>query len=304
MRAGLPISVVGHVAIVAVGFIALPYAVDTTTSEPTPMVPVELVTISETTNIRAAEESDEPEPVEEPEVAVEEPEPEPEPEQENEPTPPPPPEPEPEETEPEPVPEEPEPEEPEPEPIPAEEEEEPEPEPEPEEPEPEPEPEEPEPEPEEEEESFNLDRITSLVDKAREESPQRDEREDAGENPPEQAEQRRESAGLSSDLTMSEYDALRARMIECWRAPVDAPNPQELRVTVRVELNRDGTLAGQPRLQNQARINMSGDPYLKLAGERAIRAVQQCAPYSFLPEEKYSAWREIDMNFDPSEMMR
>lgn len=302
MRAGLPISVAGHAAVIAAGLIALPYAVDTTTADPAPMVPVELVTITDTTNIRAAEESERPEPVEEPEVAVEEPEPEPEPEQENEPAPPPPPEPEPEQSEPEPVPERPESEPEEAEPVPAEEEEEPEPE--PDEPEPEPAPEEPEPEPEEEEDSFNLDRITSLVDKAREESPQRDEREDAGENPPEQAEQRRESAGLSSDLTMSEYDALRARMIECWRAPVDAPNPEELQVTVRVELNRDGTLAGQPRLQNQARINLSGDPYLKLAGERAIRAVQQCAPYSFLPEEKYSAWREIDMHFDPSEMMR
>jgi len=274
VRAGLPISLIGHALAIAGGIIALPYVVETGDSEPVPVVPIDIVTIADETNIRAAVEDEEPEP--EPEPALEEAEPEPEepPAEQAEPLPPEP-EPQAEETEPEAV------------DIPDEE------------PEAEPEPEpEPEPAPPQREERFSLDRIASLVDKAKEDERPRDERDDAGDAPPERAEQARRAAGLGSDLTVSEYDALRLRMQECWRAPLDAPDPESLKVSVRVQLNRDGTLAAPPQLLDRTRINLSGDRYLRLAGERAVRAVQQCAPYSFLPPEKYSAWREITMNFE------
>lgn len=280
MRAGLPLSIVGHVVLITGGLIALPHMARSIDDTPVPTVSIDLVTISDETNIRAAvaEEEPEPEPVEEVEAAIEEDQPEEPPAEEVEET----------QAEPEPVAEEPE---PEPEVIDAPEEET-----VPEEPEPEPEPE-PKPEPKKEE-SFSLDRISSLIDKAKKDEKPKDEREDSGDAPPERAKEERQAAGLGTELTISEYDALRRRMQDCWRTPVDAPDPDKLAVSVRIQLNRDGTLAAAPRLMDRTRIQLSGDPYLRLAGERAVRAVQQCAPYSFLPADKYSVWREITMNFD------
>jgi colicin import membrane protein len=39
----------------------------------------------------------------------------------------------------------------------------------------------------------------------------------------------------------------------------------------------------------------------RAAAESARRAILQCAPYS-LPAEKYEAWADVIVHFDPSEM--
>jgi len=38
------------------------------------------------------------------------------------------------------------------------------------------------------------------------------------------------------------------------------------------------------------------------AAEAASRAIYQCAPYN-LPAKRYSDWRDINLRFDPREMM-
>jgi hypothetical protein len=45
------------------------------------------------------------------------------------------------------------------------------------------------------------------------------------------------------------------------------------------------------------------DTLSQIAAESAVRAVQICAPYDILPPEKYELWREIEFVFDPSEML-
>jgi outer membrane biosynthesis protein TonB len=50
-------------------------------------------------------------------------------------------------------------------------------------------------------------------------------------------------------------------------------------------------------------INSSGNPAFQAAAESAVRAVRRCAPYS-LPFEKYAAWQNVIVNFDPREMLR
>jgi hypothetical protein len=49
--------------------------------------------------------------------------------------------------------------------------------------------------------------------------------------------------------------------------------------------------------------NSGNSPYFQVAAEAAMRAVRRCEPYS-MPPEKYGAWREIILNFDPSQMFR
>ena len=69
-------------------------------------------------------------------------------------------------------------------------------------------------------------------------------------------------------------------------------------------LAQDGSLAQPPQLEPQTRTAAASNPYMRTAAEAALRAVNVCEPYRQLPVEKYEAWREIVMTFDPSKMIR
>ena len=114
-----------------------------------------------------------------------------------------------------------------------------------------------------------------------------------------QGERPRVGAGAQTGLSASEIDALRARMVACWRAPIDAADPDRLVVRVRFSLRRDGSLESGPDLLTP--INRA-DRALVVAGENAVRAVRNCAPYD-LPQERYDQWREIIFTFDPRQML-
>ena len=214
------------------------------------------------------------------------------------------PEPEPEEVEPEPVPETPPPTpEPEPEPLP---EPEPEPEPQPEEPEvveePEPEPEEPkvtppDPEPKPEPED---DPLAGLDDALLDLDPDKQERRQPNEVDEGQgAERDQERVGLGERLLANEEAAVLARMERCWVPLTGAPDASELVVSLRFELTREGALVEPPSVLNDREINRSGNAFWRVARDRAVSAVEDCAPYDFLSEERYSVWREFTMNFYP-----
>ncbi|MEQ9143513.1 MAG: cell envelope integrity protein TolA [Parvibaculaceae bacterium] len=277
MRIGLLVSAALHAGLLVLTLVALP---DTRPFEvaPTRALPVELVTIDEFTSLRDA-----PRPTPTPEPPAEEiaePEPEPLPEPAPEPVPAPDPEPAPA-PEPEPAPA------PEPEPAPeVKPEQEPEPEPEPE-PRPQPKPATPRAEPKP---AFDPTQIAALLDKLPDEEPQ-----------PQRAQPQRAAAtGAQAALTLSEIDAFKVQMRRCWSVPAGAANAESLVVQIKVYLRPDGSLAQPPQLINSARYN--SDSYFRAAADSAMRAIRRCAPFR-MPPDKYASWQEIDLNFDPSEML-
>ena len=62
--------------------------------------------------------------------------------------------------------------------------------------------------------------------------------------------------------------------------------------------NEDGTLIGYPAVANRG-----ASPFFQAAADSAVRAVYQCQPYA-LPDDKYALWRDMILNFDPSDMYR
>ena len=88
---------------------------------------------------------------------------------------------------------------------------------------------------------------------------------------------------------------------QCWNPPSGALDAGSLRVTVSMYLTPEGSLARPPQAEDYS--SMTGPQ--KVAADSALRAVRMCAPYSDLnlPKEMYDQWREIKMNFDPSEMI-
>ncbi|MEX2650195.1 MAG: energy transducer TonB [Alphaproteobacteria bacterium] len=237
------------------------------------------------------------------------PPPAPKPEVEPEPEAPPPPEPEPEVAAVEPPPPEPEPEaEPPPPPEPEVVEPEPEPVPEPE-PEPEPQPEvaaaptprtKPKP-PEKPAEDFSsVLETVALLDKSLEEAPPA----------PQQQETMLDldalegalAPNVASRVTLSEIDAIRRQIEDNWIVPAGAPEAEDLQVEIRIQLAVDGRVL-RADIVDQARMVQTGEEFYRSAAESALRAVLKASPLHGLPPEKYDAWRDITMTFDPSKMV-
>jgi membrane protein involved in colicin uptake len=106
------------------------------------------------------------------------------------------------------------------------------------------------------------------------------------------------ATGRSSQLSMSELDALRARLAQLWSLPAGARDPQELVVLVRVRLKSDGTLASQPQV-----LNSGSSPLFHAARDAAVRALYRGQPYTMLRPEHYEQWKDIEITFDPRSMM-
>ncbi|NOT42826.1 MAG: hypothetical protein HOP13_20290 [Alphaproteobacteria bacterium] len=268
-------SAVLHALALAGAFVVWPYMAPPLTLQ-ADIVPVDLLTVADTTNISPQEQAEEPVPPEPQPVPVDIPPPQAPEFASTEPPPPPPPdddapalEPEPEKKEPE-----------------------------------KPKPPEPpaqkyalatpraKPKPEKPKDEFDVDKILKSLDSA--EQPKEKKAVPAKAT----ADRSLKGAGAQSALTMSEIDALRSQLAKCWNVPVGAPDPSALVFRVRVFLNEDGTIASAPQLVDQGNL---GDPYFRAATDSAIRAVHICGPYD-LPPEKYATWSEIVIKFDPREM--
>ena len=77
------------------------------------------------------------------------------------------------------------------------------------------------------------------------------------------------------------------------RPPIGA-NTEGIMVPIRMTLNPDGSLAGNP-----VALSVPGGPYGQVTAEAALRAVRRCAPYDFLPPEKFDSWGVVNINFTP-----
>lgn len=98
-------------------------------------------------------------------------------------------------------------------------------------------------------------------------------------------------------LSQSEMDALRGQIQRCWNVPAGAADAQDLKVSVQFRLDPSGALAGAPQIV----AGGGGAGIERAAAESARRAVLACAPYT-LPSDKYEAWAEVIVHFDPRDM--
>ena len=106
---------------------------------------------------------------------------------------------------------------------------------------------------------------------------------------------------LSTRLTISEEDALRRQISQCWLAPIGARDAQNLVVEILIDVNPDRTVQ-QATIVDQSRVATDG--FYRAAAEAALRAVRnpKCSPLE-LPADKYDEWKRIDFTFDPRDML-
>ena len=264
MRLGGPFSLLLHVGIAAAGITFAPQM--TSPSEPTPYIPIDLVTIAEETNLTEVVEATAEEEVEEEAAEVE-----------AAPAPPPPPPPEPEEVV--------LPAETPPPKKPAETEKK------------------PEAKPAPREEAFDsalqdiLAAANSAPKKSKEPTPaKRTDLTKVGEGAP------REGFGnrRENTATITAFITQQLRDNGCWGDQEDLANAQNLRATIRVKFTRDGKFDGEPSLVQPSRMPPQG-PFLVYI-TRAFTALNKCENIGFkVPAEYFRTQpvQYIDIEFLP-----
>ena len=105
--------------------------------------------------------------------------------------------------------------------------------------------------------------------------------------------------GNASQLSQSELDALRQRLIRLWNPPVGIQNPEEFVIRVRIQLGRDGRLSAPPTV-----LSSGNGTLYNSARDSAVRAVFQGQPFTMLKPEHYETWKDIEVTFDPRDMIR
>jgi len=91
-----------------------------------------------------------------------------------------------------------------------------------------------------------------------------------------------------------EANEIMSRISACWNVPPELRNKPGLIVTVEISLNRDGSLAAPPRINNR-----SQNPLFDRLAASAIAAVHKCAPFAYLPPAKYEIWKKFVVDFNP-----
>lgn len=101
-----------------------------------------------------------------------------------------------------------------------------------------------------------------------------------------------------AQLSQSEIDALRARISNCWSPPPGIDVKSKLYVVLRVLFKTDGSMSQAPVL-----VEGSASPLGPALAESAKRALLLCQPFTMLKPEHYDQWKDIELKFDPHELL-
>jgi outer membrane biosynthesis protein TonB len=110
-----------------------------------------------------------------------------------------------------------------------------------------------------------------------------------------------QAPALSNRLTISEEDAVRRQVEQCWSPPIGARNAQTMVVQVTGDITPDGIVQNAEVVDKS---RMATDPFYRSMGESAIRALYnpQCTPLK-LPADKYEDWKHFVFTFDPRDLL-
>ena len=147
----------------------------------------------------------------------------------------------------------------------------------------------------EKKEILDTNQIAALIDKAKEEEAVKQTKKD-------KITQSSQKNSFATGLTLSEEDALRAQIFGCWSVPLGLPYNENLLVRIKLKLKKDGTIMKSEILDHK-RMNRPGQKFYKVLAESALRAVRLCQPLK-VPPTGYDKWKEIQLNFNPTEMLQ
>jgi hypothetical protein len=146
----------------------------------------------------------------------------------------------------------------------------------------------------EKKEFVDLDNIAKLIDKAKEDTSKAIKKNN-------DITQDQDNKIITSGLTLSEEDALKAQIFGCWSIPLGLPYNEDLLVRIKLMLEPDGSVV-KTEILDHARMNKPDQGFYKVLAESALRAVKLCQPLR-VPTSGYERWKELQLNFDAREML-
>jgi len=147
----------------------------------------------------------------------------------------------------------------------------------------------------EKKELFDPNQIAALIDKSKEETADTFKKN-------KKLTQSSVRTSFANALTLNQEDALKAQIFGCWSLPLGLPYQENLLVRIKLRLKPDGTVL-RSEILDHARMNQPGQGFYKVLAESALRAVRICQPLR-VPPTGYERWKELQLNFNPSEMLR
>jgi hypothetical protein len=106
------------------------------------------------------------------------------------------------------------------------------------------------------------------------------------------------SAAPGAQLSQSEIDSLRARISSCWSPPPGIDATSKLYVVLRVLFKADGSMSQEPVL-----VEATASALGPALAESAKRALLLCQPFTMLKPEHYDQWKDLELKFDPQELL-
>lgn len=108
-------------------------------------------------------------------------------------------------------------------------------------------------------------------------------------------------ATLGDRVTMTELDALRMQLSQCWKLQAGMRYAETMIVEIKLTINPDRTVR-EAHIVDQ--IRYSQDSFFRAAADSAYRAVfsPECTPL-MLPPEKYNQWNSMIFRFNPADML-
>ena len=106
---------------------------------------------------------------------------------------------------------------------------------------------------------------------------------------------------LGDTLTATQIDQIRNTVRKCWHFPAGLKDAETLVVDIKMELDRNGYVK---RAEVVDKNRMRRDSGYRIAAENAQRAVldPSCNPLP-LPKEKYKEWKDLELSFNPKDML-
>ena len=147
----------------------------------------------------------------------------------------------------------------------------------------------------EKKELFDPNQIAALIDKSKQESAETLKK-------TQKLTQSNVKTSFVSGLTLSEEDALKAQIFGCWSLPLGLPYQENLIVRIKLKLRPDGTVL-RSEILDHARMNKPGQRFYKVLAESALRAVRICQPLR-VPPLGYNRWKDLQLNFNANEMLK
>jgi hypothetical protein len=147
----------------------------------------------------------------------------------------------------------------------------------------------------EKKELFDPQKIAALIDKSKEESAESLKKDN-------KITQDQVKNFITSGLTLSQEDALKAQIFGCWSIPLGLPYNENLLVRIKLKLKPDGTVL-RSEIIDHARMNTPGQSFYKVLAESALRAIRLCQPLK-VPPTGYEKWKDLQLNFDANEMLK